>query len=66
MRDAAGLLLGLWRVAAGAEPGTCDTTSIAASLGSQFGALGVPTRVFVVPNGRAAHFIAWVSGDGSP
>lgn len=42
-----------------------DTTKIAAYLGSLFKPHGIQTEIIVAPNGKAAHFIARVRGDGS-
>lgn len=42
-----------------------DTTKIAAYLDSLFKAHGVETEIITAPNGKAAHFIARLKGDGS-
>lgn len=42
-----------------------DTTAAAAYLKSLFDPLGVPTEIIVAPNGKAAHFLARLPGDGS-
>lgn len=42
-----------------------DTTAVAARLATHFDGVGVAHETIVAPNGKAAHFIARVKGDGS-
>ncbi|KWV58362.1 hypothetical protein AS156_34795 [Bradyrhizobium macuxiense] len=42
-----------------------DTRALAEYLKSQFAPLGAEVDIFVAPNGKAAHFIARLRGDGS-
>lgn len=42
-----------------------DTTKLAAYLDGLFKPLGVETEIILAPNGKAAHFIARLKGDGS-
>ncbi|MBR1162247.1 M20/M25/M40 family metallo-hydrolase [Bradyrhizobium elkanii] len=45
--------------------GPGDTRALAEYLKSQFAPLGAEVDIFVAPNGKAAHFIARLRGDGS-
>lgn len=45
------------------DPG--DTRALAEYLKSQFAPLGAEVDIFVAPNGKAAHFVARLRGDGS-
>lgn len=45
--------------------GPGDTRALADYLKSQFAPLGAEVDIFVAPNGKAAHFIARLRGDGS-
>ena len=45
--------------------GPGDTRALAEYLKSQFEPLGAEVDIFVAPNGKAAHFIARLRGDGS-
>lgn len=60
---AVALLQDLIRLETVNAPG--DTTNLAAHLESLFKPLGVETEVILAPNGKAAHFIARLKGDGS-
>jgi acetylornithine deacetylase/succinyl-diaminopimelate desuccinylase-like protein len=62
-RAAASLLTDLIRVDSSNPPG--DTVAIANRLKAMFDALGVENEIIVAPNGKAAHFIARIKGDGS-
>jgi acetylornithine deacetylase/succinyl-diaminopimelate desuccinylase-like protein len=69
-RDAAGegaktveLLKQLIRIDTTNAPG--DTTRLAQFLKAQFEPLGAQVDIVVAPNGKAAHFIARLKGDGS-
>jgi len=42
-----------------------DTRAIAAYLKTLFDAAGIPNEIILAPNGKAAHFIARLKGDGS-
>ncbi|USU13844.1 M20/M25/M40 family metallo-hydrolase [Sphingomonadaceae bacterium OTU29THOMA1] len=42
-----------------------DTGPVAARLKALFDAAGIPNETILAPNGKAAHFIARVKGDGS-
>jgi len=42
-----------------------DTRALAEYLKSQFAPLGAEVDIFVAPNGKAAHFVARLRGDGS-
>lgn len=56
------LLQELIRIDSTNAPG--DTRAIAARLKALFDAAGVPNEIIVAPNGKAAHFIARLKGDG--
>ncbi|WP_338700039.1 M20/M25/M40 family metallo-hydrolase [Bradyrhizobium sp. 26S5] len=45
--------------------GPGDTRALAEYLKSQFTPLGAEVDIFVAPNGKAAHFVARLRGDGS-
>jgi len=60
--DVVGMLKTLIRYDTTNAPG--DTTEVAAYLKSVFDAAGSPNEIIVAPNGKAAHFIARLKGDG--
>lgn len=57
------LLQDLLRLDTTNAPG--DTRAAAARLKALFDAAGIPNEVILAPNGKAAHFIARLNGDGS-
>lgn len=61
--DSVALLKSLIRIDSSNPPG--DTTAVAAQLKQLFDEHGVDNEIIVAPNGKAAHFIARLKGDGS-
>lgn len=62
-RETVELLQTLLRMDTSNPPG--DTNAVASHLKSLFDPLGIPNEIIVAPNGKAAHFIARLGGNGS-
>ncbi|PZR48290.1 MAG: peptidase M20, partial [Stutzerimonas stutzeri] len=59
----AAMLKDLIRIDTSNAPG--DTREVADYLKRRFDAAGIPNEIILAPNGKAAHFIARLKGDGS-
>jgi acetylornithine deacetylase/succinyl-diaminopimelate desuccinylase-like protein len=61
--DTTAMLVDLLKFDTSNPPG--NTVAVAEYLKKRFDAAGIPNEIILAPNGRAAHFIARLRGDGS-